>query len=172
LKPEVVPDSLGARYLAELLGSPRRDVSAERLVGGGAAEPAQSILDVSAQRAYRHRVTELRADIDEADRYGDTDRASRYRLELDAVLGELERQVGSGGRPRAFTGPAERARTSVQKALRRTINAVSVDSPRLGDALRLSISTGRQCRFAPVEGLPELWDVSTQAVAAEPEWTS
>ncbi len=154
----VVPDSLGARYLAELLSSPRRDIAAEDLAGAGAGGTDQPVLDGAAASAYRRRVTELRADIEEADRLGDDDRASGHRLELDVLVAEIERSVGIDGRARSFATSAERARTSVQKALRRTITAISADAPALGGALRLSVATGRFCRFDPI-GLPEDWDV-------------
>ena len=162
----VVPDSLGAGYLATLLECPAQPVAADQLAGGGTAERDQPVLDAATRTAYRKRITELRTEFDEAERLGDDERASRYRLEYDAVLDEIERNVRPDGRSRAFTGPGERARTSVQKALRRVIAAVAAESPALGEALRLSIVTGRYCCFTPADGLPELWDVRKVAVAA------
>ena len=83
--------------------------------------------------------------------YADIERAAARRAEFDALLEELTRVVRPGGRSRAFTGADERARTSVQKALRRAIAAIGAGAPKLADALTGSIQTGSVCRFEPVD---------------------
>ncbi len=156
-----VPDSVGMATLAQLLARPGTDVSVERLTGreeGGGSHP---VLDRTATDAYRRRVAELRADIDEADADADLERAARLRLELDALVEELTKMLRPGGRSRSFAGPAERARTAVQKALRRAIDRISPEAPVLADQLRKSVRTGTSCRYDPVEGAPARWQVRT-----------
>ena len=106
-------------YLATLLRHPHEDVRAALLTGAVEEQGAQPVLDERAREAYRRQVAELRREIDEADAYADIERAAARRAEFDALLEELTRVVRPGGRSRAFTGADERARTSVQKALRR-----------------------------------------------------
>ena len=76
------------------------------------------------------------------------------RAEFDALLEELTRVVRPGGRSRAFTGADERARTSVQKALRRAIAAIGAERAQARgradafdpDRLRLPLRAGRSSR--------------------------
>jgi hypothetical protein len=152
----IVPHSVGMGYLATLLARPRDDVRAALLAGAVEEQGHQPVLDASAREAYRRQVVELRRDIDQADDNGDIERAARLRAELDALVEELTRLVRPGGRSRAFTDADERARTSVQKALRRAIEAIRGGAPRLADGLTRSVRTGTVCRFEPVD-LPEQW---------------
>ena len=149
-------------YLATLLRHPHEDVRAALLTGAVEEQGAQPVLDERAREAYRRQVAELRREIDEADAYADIERAAARRAEFDALLEELTRVVRPGGRSRAFTGADERARTSVQKALRRAIAAIGAGAPKLADALTRSIQTGSVCRFVPVD-LPECWHVRFEA---------
>lgn len=70
--------------------------------------------------------------------------------------GELTRP---GERSRRFDHAAERARTSVQKAIRRAIANVARSAPRLGDDLLASVHTGHRCTYEPTHGAPETWTV-------------
>ena len=141
-------------YLATLLRHPHEDVRATLLTGAVEEQGAQPVLDERAREAYRRQVAELRREIDEADAYADIERAAARRAEFDALLEELTRVVRPGGRSRAFTGADERARTSVQKALRRAIAAIGAGAPKLAgrvdpfdpDRLRLPLRAGRSSR--------------------------
>jgi tetratricopeptide (TPR) repeat protein len=155
----VVPNTLGIQYLARLIAQPGRPATVGELTGRAAGETRQTVLDDAAKQAYRRHITELRAGIDQADADADLERAAALRVELDTVIDELRRTLRPGGRSREFAGADERARTSVQKAIRRTIDRVAVDAPALADGLRRSIRTGGDCVFEPVEGLPSTWVV-------------
>jgi hypothetical protein len=152
----IVPHSVGMGYLATLLARPRDDVRAALLAGAIEEHGHQPVLDARAREAYRRQVVELRREIDEADDDGDIERAAQLRAELDSLIDELTRLVRPGGRSRAFSDADERARTSVQKALRRAIEAIRGGAPRLADGLMRSVRTGTVCRFEPVD-LPERW---------------
>ena len=157
----VVPDLLGMNYLARLLTNPGVEFAAAALVAesgtalaGVAAPRDQPVLDDRALAAYRRRVAELEDDIAEAEQYADSERASRARLELDAVIEELSRTTNVFGKARAFASSDERARTAVQKAVRRTLAHIQNVDPALGDALRDSVQTGRTCCYRPGPGAP------------------
>ena len=81
-------------------------------------------LDARAKRQYRQRVNDLRAEIDEAERWNDIERVESARTELDALIAELRRAVGIGGRDRPQGSGAERARVNVARSIRRAIAAV------------------------------------------------
>ena len=158
----IVSDSVGMGYLATLLTRPHEDVRAALLAGAVEGHGPQPVLDARAQEAYRRQVAELQREIDEADAFADIERAAARRAEFDALLEELTQVVRPGGRSRAFTDADERARTSVQKALRRAIAAIGVDAPRIADALTVSIRTGTVCRFEP-DDVSERWHVHVEA---------
>jgi len=161
LERAVVPDGVGMHYLARLLAAPRTDLPADELAATGVAplRSRQEVLDPAARAAYRRRVDELQADLDAADAAGDPERARRAQAELDAILTELGVATGLGGRARTFADGRERARTAVQKALRRAIARIAETAPELGAALTASVQTGLVCRYEPVDGAPEAWTV-------------
>lgn len=161
-----VPDSLGAAQLARLLGAPGAEVPATELAGmvGGAPVAADlgPALDARAKREYRRRMAELQGDIDEAAAANDGERATRARLELDALLDELRRAVGLGGRDRPSGSGAERARVNVTRNLKRAIAALAAVSPALGTHLERSVRTGRYCAYEPEPATALTWSVDTE----------
>jgi tetratricopeptide (TPR) repeat protein len=145
----VVADSAGMRHLARLLGSPNRDISAADLAGAGIETSRQEVLDREALTSYGHRIEELRRELDEADDAADIERSGRLRIELDQLVEHVESSMGLGARSRTFVDTSERARTAVQKAIRRAIDRVKLSAPELGDALARTIHTGTSCRYEP-----------------------
>ena len=105
------------------------------------------MFDDAAKAAYRRRVEDLRAEIDDADVCNDIERAARAREELDVLLDELRRAAGLGGRTRNFAHDAERARVSVRKAIIRALAAVRAADPILAAELDFRLVTGTRCSF-------------------------
>ena len=153
-------DGRGVHYLRALLANPGYDVTALDLASGGpglrgpSADPA---LDEPARAAYRRRLTELDTELDAADRAGDGGRAERAAEERDAIVGELTRATGLGGRPRTLAAEAERARVNVTRTLRATIGRIAEAAPIAGAHLQASIRTGSRCRYEPGAGGPTRW---------------
>src|SRR5262249_46873223 len=77
------------------------------------------------------------------------ERAARVRVELDALVDELARSTNHVGRSRPFMSSNERARTAVQKAVRRTLDHIEGSDPTLGATLRQCVHTGRTCSYDP-----------------------
>ena len=116
-------DSKGLRYLAVLRGASRVSSTTRSTSSTGSrgwrrraastaaawATPA-SCSTAQARSAYRLRVEELRADIDEALEAGRLESAEALQAELDALVAELARAFGLGGRDRRAASAAERAR--------------------------------------------------------------
>jgi len=146
----VVDDLVGVRYLARLTEHPDRSFEALELVGAGVVgQSQQDVLDDSARSAYTRRARQLLRELDDARSDDDLNRVERLENEVDALLDELGQGTGLGGRARAFTGPAERARTAVRKAIKRAIDTIETADADLARELRATVSTGYSCRYEP-----------------------
>lgn len=161
----------GLDYLARLLPHPDRDLAALALVADTAVAPAGgdagALLDTEAREAYRRRLGELAAEVEDARERGDEARQEAAASELEALRRELAATLGLGGRARRGPSPAERARQSVTKALRASIRRIAALHPELGRHLQASVRTGALCRYAPEK--PLAWEVVD---GAGPEVTS
>ena len=110
--------------------------------------------DHRARREYRARLDDLRAELEEAERFADIGRAERLRVERDQLVAQLARRFGA--RP-AHRGPAETARKAVTKVLRTQIGKLLDVHPALGRHLRDAVRMGTVCVYAP--STPVEWDV-------------
>ena len=131
-----------------------------RARGEGDAGPA---LDSQAKAAYRARVAELRAEIEEAESFHDPERAARAREELEFVARELAGAVGLHGRDRKTGSDAERARVNVTRAIRTALKRVSEHDAVLGHQLGAAIRTGTFCVYEPAPGDAPVWDLTGPA---------
>src|SRR5262245_35675326 len=170
-----VKDAKGLRYIAYLLRHPGREFHVLDLIGQG-LEPGGRrpghhspgpesrdqrpetghglpMLDGPAKAAYQQRLTELRDELDEAERFNDRGRAERAREEVDAITEQLAAAVGLGGRDREAASPSERARSTVAKAVKAALKRISDHHAVLGRHLQTSIKTGTFCSYAPDEPL-------------------
>ena len=130
------------RATAPAAGS-RSELTADDATGAGAG------LDEQAKAAYRTRVEELREELEQAREWADHERAARAQEELDFIARELARAVGLGGRDRPTASPAERARQSVGRAVRKAVRQIAAALPELGAHLERTVSTGVFCSYRP-----------------------
>jgi len=149
-----VPDLKGFWHLRELVSRPGEFVTALALVGASADEPMPSgdtgpVLDREALRQYRRRLSELDDRLDAAVLRGDLKRQERWTAERDALIGELKRATGLGGRSRRAGSPAEKARLNVTRTIRHAISELSTTAPELAAHLDESIVTGISCCYQP-----------------------
>ncbi len=174
----LLKDVKGLHYLAELLRRPGVETHAVELVAAveGSPDPARAaedklatqtgpdgglgpLLDREARRRYRERLTELRAELEEAQAATDVDRAASLQAEFDAITEQLATAVGLGGRDRAAGTTAERARVKVTRLLRDAIRRVAHVDPQLGHLLDASLRTGTYSAYEPPpEGAPR-WEL-------------
>jgi len=168
-------DGKGFRYLTRLLADPGRAFHVLDLVAierGGSANPmsaaeavvpssalgdAGEMLDASAKDAYRRRLVEIEEDIEEARSVEDIDRQAQAETERDFLLRELSRAVGLGGRDRRAGSASERARASVTRAMRATLERIREHHASLGAHLDHTIRTGVYCAYAPDPLEPVDW---------------
>jgi hypothetical protein len=159
-------DAKGLRDLAILLAAPGREVAATDLVTGAhdgaataiAALGADPVLDDRARAEYRARLADLDDELAEADAHQDIGRSARLAAERDALIDELARATGLGGRRRRLGDAAERARTTVTARIRDAMSRIERVHPELGRHLRASIVTGTRCAYRPAETVR--WSVS------------
>jgi tetratricopeptide (TPR) repeat protein len=175
-------DAKGLRHLARLLAHPGREFHAADLeaadsratqaapVGprgraeGGelAVRPdlgdAGALLDATAKAAYRARLAELGAELEQAEGFNDPARAARAQAERDFLVAELARAVGLGGRDRRAASHAERARLNATRAIRSAMANLARANPALGRHLAATIRTGRYCSYIPDPRAPIVWE--------------
>jgi len=110
------------------------------------------------EAGYRTRLAELDGELAGADAHHDVERSARLAAERDALIGELARATGLGGRSRRLGDATERARTTVTARVRAAIGRIERVHPELGRHLRASIVTGARCAYRPAETVR--WDIS------------
>jgi tetratricopeptide (TPR) repeat protein len=155
-------DSKGLRYLHALLASPGREIPALELASTpGAGGPTGSddlrpetghageLLDERARREYSDRIRQLEGDAEEAERFGDAERAARARGEMEFLAGELASAYGLGGRARRASDTGERARKAVTNRIRDAVRRIEELHPSLARHLERSIRTGTFCVYDP-----------------------
>jgi hypothetical protein len=156
-------DAKGLHDLATLLARPGEDIHVLDLAGSAIRERDSTVpvLDARARAEFKRRITDLDEDLAEAEGHHDVGRIERVENERDALLDELRRATGHGGRDRGL-GPSmvERARKAVTARLRDTIGRIEAALPELGSHLDRSIVTGRYCRYQPSE--PLTWDLEVR----------
>jgi hypothetical protein len=107
------------------------------------------MLDREALRKYRRRLADLDDELDAAAMRGDVARQVERSAERDALIAELKRATGLGGRPRRSGSPAEKARLNVTRTIRHAITDLAARAPELAAHLDESIVTGVSCCYAP-----------------------
>jgi tetratricopeptide (TPR) repeat protein len=158
-------DMRGLHYIAYLLAHPNERFHVRELAAslGGDALPAVTtepgiraeredappILDSKAKADYRARLSELRADLDEAEQMNDSGRAERIRQELEFVNDELSAAVGLSGRDRKMSDQSERTRLRIGRVIRWALSEIREHDPSLGHHFSTCIHTGYYCAYTP-----------------------
>jgi tetratricopeptide (TPR) repeat protein len=164
----------GMQYLATLFAQPGREVLSLDLVrewspgaatGAGADHVALApggdageLLDRQARDEYRRRLTELAAEIEEAEAWNDPERAVRARRDADFLKREITRATGLGGRERHAASDAERARLSATRAIRLAIGRIGRHSSALAEHLETTVHTGTYCAYRPDSRVEIVWE--------------
>jgi hypothetical protein len=130
-----------------------------RVSAGASLGDAGELLDARARAAYRARLGELAAELEEAERCNDPCRAAKATAERDFLVRELARAVGLGGRDRRAASHAERARLNVTRAIRVAMANLARANPPLGQHLAATIRTGRYCSYTPDPRTPVSWEL-------------
>jgi len=143
----------GFGYLRELLRRPGQPVAALDLAGAGHGVAVESglgeVLDTQALKAYRQRLRDLEQELSQAEDWSDIGRLDSLHAERDALLDELARATGLGGRARTTGCSQERARVAVKKAISAATGRIATVSEPLARHLETGIHTGLNCSYEP-----------------------
>ncbi len=140
----------GFHDIARLLAQPGEAVYCLELLGAVPTSGSQDeVLDSQARSEYRWRIEELQCELERAETDNDSATADRIRAELDAVIEELAKATGLGGRSRKIGDAAEKARSTVRWRIRSAVKKIAAAHPRLGQHLANSIRTGVFCQYSP-----------------------
>jgi hypothetical protein len=165
----------GLHYLAVLLRYPGREFHVRELLAPpmDVSTPAAAVaaagrvtgglyggvpvLDAQAKAEYKCRVTDLRQDLNQAERFNDLQRKTAVRNELHAIADHLASAVGLGGRDRKTSSDAERAGSAVTKCIKKAVQKIGEAIPSLGYHLAARIKTGYFCSYNPHPDRPVAW---------------
>jgi predicted ATPase len=176
-------DSMGARYLSYLLQHPHKEfhvfelmeLGAKRRKGGGCfpraqatvlAEPgvhtttggdAGPVLEAKARAAYKRRLTELQAELAEAQDFNDLGRVDKLQHEVALLSRELATGLGLRRHQRQAASAAEQARVNVTRAIKRALQKIAAQHHALGLHLLNTVNTGLFCSYTPDPRLPISW---------------
>jgi hypothetical protein len=180
----VVRHSIGMKYIALLLSKPDHDIyaldldRAARYDGTAGSRAGQEItdaplsdrgmissaatglgplLDDQAKKEYRAHLQQLGEEYKDATYRGDLVEADRVERQREMIINELKAATGFGGRNRTPGSPEERARSNVQKAIKRAISGIGEVHSELARHLGASIRTGNYCEYRPPSH--EKWSV-------------
>ena len=120
---------------------------------------AGEALDLRARGEYRRRLGELRAELEDAEGQNDPGRVERARGELEFLTAELAAAVGRGGRGRKTAAHAERARATVTKSIRASLERIGRNDAKLGHHLATCIRTGYLCAYLPDPERKPSWQI-------------
>ena len=147
-----LPHLKGLADIATLVARRGQEVSALELAGGSAPPgvAVDAMTDLQALDAYRRRLDDIDAEVDDAERDADLGRLESLDTERQQLLDELRRVTGLGGRIRSNSNdPAERARKAVSGRIRDAIGRLAEVTPGLSAHLDQSIRTGLRCSYVP-----------------------
>ncbi len=149
-----VPDFKGFWHIRELLARPRAPMPALSLVAAQSDAPlpigdAGPQLDREALKQYRKRLAALDEALAEAETRHNVSRYDTCMTDRDALLAELSRATGLGGKPRRTGSPGEKARLNVTRTIRHAITFLATAVPELATHLDESLLTGVSCSYEP-----------------------
>jgi len=148
-----VKDSRGMQLLARLVERPDEEMHVLALasdeVGSVQESNAGEMLDPRARAQYKERLVDLEEEIETARKHADRGRIAKLEGEKEALLEELARAVGLGGRQRVAASATERARVNVQRRLKDAIARIAEADQGLGRLFERAVRTGTFCCFRP-----------------------
>jgi len=145
---ELLARPLGASTLAT--------TAVHRHVMGGLCAGIR-VLDAQAKAECKCRLNELRQDLNEAERFNDSQRKAEAQKEIQAIVDYIASAVGLGGRDRNTSSDTERARSAVTKGIKKAIQKIGEALPSLGYHLAARIKTGYFCSYNPHPDRPVAW---------------
>lgn len=144
-----INDLKGLHDIRQLLLRPNQAIHCTELMGVQAVDEGVAVIDEKAKKAYRKRILDLQAELEEAEILLHSDRIARLQEEYDQLIEHLSRSIGKGGATRKVAGSVEKCRSAVTWRIRSAIKKVAEVHPALAKHLDISIKTGVFCEYTP-----------------------
>ncbi len=144
-----MPAMRGFDDIARMLARPNEDLHCADLADVKVQSAGMEVADARSLQAYRLRLAELDSGLADAIAAEDDHLAEKLEAEREAVLREVGRAAGIGGRKRTSGGANERARSAVTWRIRHAIRKIGKLHPPLGRHLERSLRTGTFCNYRP-----------------------
>ena len=140
------------QLLARLVERPDEEIHVLALASGDETtsvpeSSAGEVLDERARQGVPQRLADLEEALSEAESRANAPRAAKLQREKEAILAELARAVGLGGRARQAGSATERARVNVQRRVKDAIARIAEADEDLGRFFERTVRTGTFCCF-------------------------
>ena len=152
-KTVTLPEVKGFADIEKILARPGCEIHACELMGVVSSSGEAEAIDEKARGAYRDRICDLQAELEQAEKDNDSARITKIREELDTLLDHLAKVSGIAGRTRKLKDPAEKARSAVTWRIRSALKKIEPAHPSLAKHLSNSIRTGVFCSYSPEKSI-------------------
>jgi len=144
-----LPEVKGFYDIQRMLSQPRQLFHCAELMGNVIDEKGEKLFDAKAKKHYEKRITELQADIREAEQLSDFSKLEKLQDEYDKLIEYLSQSLGIRRKVRESGNPIEKARSAVTWRIRSAIAKIESYHPQLGTHLSNAIKTGSFCCYQP-----------------------
>jgi small-conductance mechanosensitive channel len=149
----------GHTYVARLLAQPQQEFHVAALLASVADDErvladntAAEVVDHQAVQAYRREIEDLQEELGLAQKYHDLGRQEALEQQLDALVCELARVTGLGGKRRQV-GRADQIRKSVCNAIERSLTYIEERHAALASHLRATLELGYKPVYRPAQSV-------------------
>jgi hypothetical protein len=150
-----LPDLVGVQYLHKLLQRPNVSVKATELRGDVEVSP-EIVEDKERLQGCHDQLQQIAAGLERARNENNLGEVDRLERDKQAVLDEVNRLTGIGGRAR-LTNPNDTARVAVTQAIERVRDGCRTrwNMRRFANHLEQYVDTGSDCTYRPVPAAPD-----------------
>ncbi len=146
----MLPELKGFKDIYTLISHPAKEIHCSELINipvvyGG----DEQVFDQKAKNNYKTKLSQLKADINEAFEMNDSVRAGYLREEYDKIVDHLSSSLGLGGKTRKLDDKIDKIRSTVTLRIRTAIKKIKESHDTLGNHLNNSIRTGLFCAYTP-----------------------
>ena len=107
------------------------------------------VLDATAKAQYKHRLEDLREELEVAEQHNDLGQVAKTRYEIEFINDQMAASIGLHGRDRKIASHAERSRVAATKSIKSALNLIREADADLARHLAVSIKTGYFCGYIP-----------------------
>lgn len=145
-----LPDLKGYHDLAMLMSKPEKEFHCTELMGTVVRHnDSTPVMDDKAKASYKNKISDLLAEIEEANEMNDSSRSQGLQEEYEQIVDHLSSSMGLGGKTRKLDSSVERSRSAITWRIRSAIKKIEDAHPSLSKHLTKSIATGTFCSYSP-----------------------